>query len=89
MAKVFNRSKLSRIGGNGSGSTTWQYRTTGHTSTVVSDINYFGAMADKIKEGDILIITGTMGSTPTGRISEVVSNDGSVITWTKGSVITP
>ena len=85
---AFVRSDLSRIGGSGNGGSTWQYTTTEATSAVVADTNYFANATAELSAGDILLVIGTTGSTPTGRISYVESNDGTTVVCAAGTVIT-
>tara|TARA_R110000796_G_scaffold69341_1_gene158246 strand:+ start:16 stop:279 length:264 start_codon:yes stop_codon:yes gene_type:complete len=85
---AFIRADLCRIGGSGNGGTTWQYTTTEATSAVVADTNYFGYATSELSAGDILLVIGSTGSTPTGRISYVESNDGTTVVCAAGSVIT-
>tara|TARA_R110002153_G_scaffold200800_2_gene354116 strand:- start:183 stop:446 length:264 start_codon:yes stop_codon:yes gene_type:complete len=85
---AFIRADLCRIGGSGNGGTTWQYTTTEATSAVVADTNYFVDAKSELSAGDVLLVIGSTGSTPTGRISYVESNDGTTVVCAAGSVIT-
>ncbi len=85
---AFERSGLCRIGGSGVGGATWQYSTAEQTATVVGDTNYFAPAKDELDAGDVLIVIGTTGGTPTGRISYVESNDGTTVVCAAGVVIT-
>jgi hypothetical protein len=85
---AFSRDGLCRIGGSGVGGATWQYSTADATSAVVADTNYLAAAKDELDAGDVLIIVGTTGGTPTGRISYVESNDGTTVVCGAGVVIT-
>jgi hypothetical protein len=85
---AFIRADLCRIGGSGNGGTTWQYTTTEATSAVVADTNYFVDAKSELNAGDILLVIGSTGSTPTGRISYVESNNGTTVVCAAGSVIT-
>ncbi len=85
---AFDRDGLCRIGGSGFGGATWQYSTADTTADVVADTNYFAAAKDELDAGDVLLVIGTTGSTPTGRISYVESNDGTTVVCAAGVVIT-
>lgn len=85
---AFSRDGLCRIGGSGVGGATWQYSTADATADVVADTNYLAAAKDELDAGDVLIIVGTTGGTPTGRISYVESNDGTTVVCAAGVVIT-
>tara|TARA_R110001583_G_scaffold49228_2_gene154145 strand:- start:10946 stop:11209 length:264 start_codon:yes stop_codon:yes gene_type:complete len=85
---AFARSGLCRIGGSGTGGSTWQYSTADATSAVVADTNYFASAKDELNAGDAMIVIGTTGSTPTGRISYVESNNGTTVVMAAGTVIT-
>jgi hypothetical protein len=85
---AFSRDGLCRIGGSGVGGATWQYSTNDATSAVVADTNYFADAKDELDAGDVLLVIGTTGSTPTGRISYVESNDGTTVVCAAGVVIT-
>ncbi len=86
---AFERNGLCRIGGSGVGGATWQYSTADATADVTADTNYFASAKDELDAGDVLIIVGTTGGTPTGRISYVESNDGTTVVCAAGVVITP
>ena len=85
---AFSRDGLCRIGGSGTGGATWQYSTNDATSAVTADTNYFASAKDELNAGDAMIIIGTTGSTPTGRISYVESNNGTTVVMAAGVVIT-
>ena len=85
---AFARSGLCRIGGSGNGGSTWQYSTNDATSAVTADTNYFANAKDELAAGDAVIVIGTTGGTPTGRISYVESNDGTTVVMAAGVVIT-
>jgi hypothetical protein len=85
---AFSRDGLCRIGGSGVGGATWQYSTADTTADVVADTNYFADAKDELDAGDVLLVIGTTGSTPTGRISYVESNDGTTVVCAAGVVIT-
>ena len=84
---AFSRDGLCRIGGSGVGGATWQYSTADATADVVADTNYLAAAKDELDAGDVLIIVGTTGGTPTARISYVESNDGTTVVCAAGTVI--
>jgi len=96
---AFQRSGLCRVGGSGTGGSTWQYSTADATSAVVA-AGYFSQVADiyavppvenalgELNAGDVLLIVGTTGTTPTARISYVESNNGTAIACAAGTVIT-
>ena len=85
---AFSRDGLCRIGGSGVGGATWQYSTVEQTATVVADTNYFADAKDELDAGDVLLVIGTTGGTPTGRISYVESNGGTTVVCAAGLVIT-
>lgn len=85
---AFSRDGLCRVGGSGNGGATWQYSTADATSAVVADTNYFASAKEELAAGDMLLITGTTGSTPTGRLSFVESNNGTTVVCAAGLVIT-
>lgn len=85
---AFARSGLCRLGGSGNGGASWQYSTADATSAVVADTNYFASAKDELAAGDAVIVIGTTGGTPTGRISYVESNDGTTVVMAAGVVIT-
>ncbi len=85
---AFARSGLCRIGGSGTGGSMWQYSTADATSAVVADTNYFASAKDELNAGDAMIVIGTTGGTPSGRISYVESNNGTTVVMAAGDVIT-
>ena len=84
---AFERSGLCRVGGSGVGAATWQYSTT-EATTAPAGTNYFLPAINELELGDVVIIVGTTGSTPTVRISYVKTKSATSIDLAGGLVVT-
>ena len=83
---AFDRTGLCRIGGSGTGGSTWQYSTADATTTVTGT-DYFVDAIDEIALGDIMLLVGTTGTTPTGRISIVKARSATSIDLASGIAV--
>jgi hypothetical protein len=78
---AFARTGLCRIGGSGTGGSTWQY-----TST---DADYFLAAISELALGDLIICKDTSTpATPVVTITYIKANNGTTITAAAGTTIT-
>jgi hypothetical protein len=84
----FDRTGLCRIGGSGTGGSTWQY-TSADAKTVVDNADYFLAAISELAVGDLVICKDTTTSaTPIVTITYIKANDGTTITAAGGTTIT-
>ena len=90
---AFSRTGLCRIGGSGTGGSTWQYSTADAKATVVA-ADYMLYAYDELALGDVItVVSTTVPATPTAFITYVKARSvaGAVpvtITLAGGSVIT-
>ena len=84
----FYRTGLCRIGGSGTGGSTWQY-TSADAKTVVDNADYFLAAINELAVGDLVICKDTTTpATPIVTITYIKANDGTTITAAAGTTIT-
>ena len=84
----FYRTGLCRIGGSGTGGSTWQY-TSADAKTVVDNADYFLAAINELAVGDLVICKDTTTpATPIVTITYIAANDGTTITAAAGTTIT-
>ena len=85
---AFARSGLCRIGGSGTGGSTWQYTST-DAKTDVDDADYFLAAISELALGDLIICKDTSTpATPVVTITYIKANNGTTITAAAGTTIT-
>ena len=84
----FYRTGLCRIGGSGTGGSTWQY-TSADAKTDVDAADYFLAAISELAVGDLVICKDTTTpATPIVTITYIAANDGTTITAAAGTTIT-
>ena len=85
---AFARSGLCRIGGSGTGGSTWQYSSADEDSTVAG-ADYFLAAIEELALGDVVLgIDTSTAATPEMYITYIKTRTSSSITAATGSVIT-
>ena len=85
---AFARSGLCRIGGSGTGGSTWQYTST-DAKTDVDNADYFLAAISELALGDLIICKDTSTpATPVVTITYIKANNGTTITAAAGTTIT-
>jgi hypothetical protein len=85
---AFARTGLCRIGGSGTGGSTWQYTST-DAKTVVDNADYFLAAISELALGDLIICKDTSTpATPVVTITYIKANNGTTITAAAGTTIT-
>ena len=85
---AFARSGLCRIGGSGTGGSTWQYSSADEDSTVAG-ADYFLSAIDELALGDVILgVDTSTAATPEVYITYVKARTSSSITAATGSVIT-
>ena len=85
---AFARSGLCRIGGSGTGGSTWQYTST-DAKTDVDDADYFLAAISELQLGDLVICKDTSTpATPVVTITYIKANNGTTITAAAGTTVT-
>ena len=80
---AYSASGLSRLAGDSNGNL-WQYSTTDAIGTV-NNSGYFNSAANMLKVRDVIIVKDT--NTPTTHHVNVLSNTGSVVDVSDGTVI--
>ena len=85
---AFARTGLCRIGGSGTGGSTWQYTST-DAKTDVDDADYFLAAISELALGDLIICKDTSTpATPVVTITYIKANNGTTITAAAGTTVT-
>ncbi len=85
---AFARSGLCRIGGSGTGGSTWQYTSTDAKGDV-DNADYFLAAISELALGDLIICKDTSTpATPVVTITYIKANNGTAITAAAGTTIT-
>ena len=85
---AFARTGLCRIGGSGTGGSTWQYTST-DAKTDVDNADYFLAAISELALGDLIICKDTSTpATPVVTITYIKANDGTTITAAAGTTVT-
>jgi hypothetical protein len=85
---AFARDGLCRIGGSGTGGSTWQYTST-DAKTDVDNADYFLAAINELALGDLIICKDTSTpATPVVTITYIKANNGTTITAAAGTTIT-
>lgn len=80
---AFSSANLTRIGGASNGDL-WFYSSTDAIATVRAS-GYFNSAANMLSVRDVIIVTDT--STPTTHLCNVLSNTGSVVDVSDGTVV--
>ena len=84
----FDRTGLSRIGGSGTGGSTWQYTSTDAKGDV-DNADYFLAAISELALGDLIICKDTSTpATPVVTITYIKANNGTTITAAAGTTVT-
>ena len=85
---AFARSGLCRVGGSGTGGSTWQYSSADEDSTVAG-ADYFLSAIDELAIGDVIIGVDTSTATaPEVYITYVKTRTSTSITAATGTVVT-
>ena len=84
----FDRTGLCRIGGSGTGGSTWQYTST-DAKAVVDNADYFLAAINELSIGDVIICKDTTTATaPVVTITYIKTQTATSITAAAGTTIT-
>ena len=85
---AFSRDGLCRIGGSGTGGSTWQY-TSADPKTTVDNADYFLAAISELALGDLIICKDTSTpATPVVTITYIKARTATSITAAAGTTIT-
>lgn len=84
---AFARSGLCRIGGSGTGGSTWQYTST-DANTVVDNADYFLDAINEFNIGDLIICKNTTPAAPVVTITYIKAQTATSITAASGTTVT-